>query len=614
MYKFFENLVNPFRDEATLQSPATVTEFVLKHVYGLKKLMLLVAFFSMCMAMTEVYIFKLLGELVDSLRTSPDFFEKNFHVLIEAAALLLIGLPLAVSAHTLLWHQSLEGNFPLKIMSAGHRFFLKQSIQFYQSEAPGKVANTLLQTSNSAKLVVVKLIDTFMFAFVFSVSTVLLLEGLDVLLLIPILAWFIGYIFVILYFVPKLKFWSNKQAGSRSEMIGQVVDTYTNIATVKLFSHSSVEKSYAKKYMGNYLDTIYGQMRFISSVQFLMWGLNISLIFSTLLLSVYLWGIGVITVGAIATAVGVSFRIYTMSHWIMWEISGFFSNLGVVQDGLKLLSSPLPLTSTNTGTHKIERYDIDFDSVSFSYGENRKVVSSFSLHIEQGEKIGIVGKSGSGKSTLAKLLLRFHDPSEGAVFIGGINIRDVDHEHLLGKISVVAQDVELLDRSIRENLTYGKQNVCEDEMVRAAKAAGAHDFIMDLIDAEGMKAYDAKIGVRGSKLSGGQRQRISLARSLIKDAPIIVFDEATSALDSEIELHVMESIQPYLEGKTVVFISHRLTTLAGMDRLVVIGDGKLVELGTHKELKANKGIYSRMLDLQSEKIVEPSNSKQYDRV
>lgn len=607
MFSFFERLVNPFDNGTCASQPATIFGFINKQAHGLKMHLLLVAIFSTCTAATEVYIFRFLGSLVDTMTVgSPEtFLVDNRAVLVQVCLILLIGLPIAATGHTLLWHQALEGNLPLRILSRVHQYLLKQGVQFYQVEAAGKVANTLLQTATSTKMIVAKSVDTFTFAFVFFVSMGVMLSSIELVLLMPVAVWFIGYVLVICYFVPKLKVWSNKQAGARSEMVGQLVDTYTNIATVMLFSHSSIERDYANSHMAKYLHTIHGQMRFISNVQFLMWGLNISLIFSTIALSIILWGNGLISVGAIAAAVGVTFRVYTMSHWIMWEVAQLFNNIGTLQDGIKLLSKPLPASSAEGGEIlKPDKYDISFKNVDFSYGGNGKAVRGLSLSIRVGEKIGIIGRSGSGKSTLTKLLLRFYDPEQGQITIGGKNIKTLNHESLLENIAVVAQDVELLDRSVRDNLTYGKNGVSEAEMISAAKAAGAHDFIVGLVDESGRRSYDARVGVRGAKLSGGQRQRISLARALIKDAPILIFDEATSALDSEVESRILSVTKARLEGKTVIMIAHRLSTLAGMDRLAVINEGELVELGSHEELKAKKGFYFEMLAMQSNKILD----------
>lgn len=607
MFEFFERLARPFvTDARSAQQPATVSEFILSHLLGFKKFTLLVATFAMCTAAAEVYIFKFLGGLVDAMTSSDNFFSDNLSILVQMCLLLLVGLPLAASAHTLLWHQTMEGNLPLRILSTVHQHLTRQPVHFYQTESAGKVANTLLQTAASTKLIIAKLVDRFVFAFVFAVGVIVLVAGIDTYLLAPVLAWFTGYFFVILYFVPKLKDWSTMQAAARSQMVGQMVDTYTNIQTVKLFSHSAWEQDFSRKYMSAYLDTIYGQMRFISKVQFLMWGLNIMLIFSTFAVSIGLWRNELISVGAIAAAVGVAFRIYTMSHWIMWEISGLFSNIGVLQDGIKLLCRPLPtMDGEASGQLDVKKYDISFKNIRFSHGDpGNLTIDQVSLDIGAGEKIGIIGPSGSGKSTLTKLLLRFYEPDSGEITIGGKNIRSLDRESLWEQIGVVAQDVELLDRSIRENLIYGKRDASEEEMIEAAKAAGAHEFILELVDENGCRGYDARVGVRGAKLSGGQRQRISLARALIKNAPILIFDEATSALDSEAESHIMKFTKKYIDGKTVIMVAHRLSTLATMDRLAIIENGKLVELGSHDELKAGQGRYTKLLNMQADKAME----------
>ena len=607
MFGFFERLVDPFEGDADHRQSATISDFIREQIYGLKKYMCMVALCAMCIAATEVYIFTFLGELVDTIADSSAeiFFMENKVAIIQLCLILLVGLPLAAFGSTIFWHQTLAGNLPVSIISVVHQRLLKQSVQFYQIESAGKVANTLLQTAVSIKMVILASIYTLVFAVVFFISMAIVLSGIDLYLLLPVFVWTVGHVVVIRYFIPKLKLWSSREAGDRSEMVGQLVDTYSNIATVKLFSHTNIEKSYARSYMSKYLHSVNGQMRFMSKVLFMMWFLNITLIFSTIASSIFLWGVGLITAGAIAAAVGVTFRAYTMSNWITWEISGVFSNLGVIHDGIKLLSKPLPKSAIEVGDSvSIPEYSISFENIDFSYAGNNRVLERFSLSIRAGEKMGIVGRSGSGKSTLVKLLLRFYEIDNGKISIGGLDISKLNHGRLLEKIAVVSQDVELLDRSVRENLTYGKSGLSEKEIIDAAKAAGAHEFILGIVDDGGRKGYDAHVGVRGARLSGGQRQRISLARTLLKDAPIIIFDEATSALDSETESYIMNHTRPYLKGKTVIVIAHRLTTLTCMDRLAVIDKGKLVEIGSHEELKVKKGFYQKMLQMQSDRVLD----------
>lgn len=602
MFSLFERIVSPFGREPIAVRPASVFDFLIRHTTGIRKYMILVALFSTFTAATEVYIFKFIGGLVDEMKLSDSFIIDNSSSLVQITVLLLVLLPIVISAHTLLWHQTLDGNFPVKTLFNIHQHLIKQSVTFYNNESSGKIANTLMQTVQSARLVVMKLVDTFMFALVFSITMVLMLASLNLYLLIPVAVWFIGYVLVIIYFVPKLRYWSNKQASSRSEMVGQLVDTYSNIVTVKLFSHSNVEKQHAQNYMTNYLHTNYGQMRFMSKVQFFMWGLNILLIFSTIAFSLLLWHYQLISVGAIAAAVAVVFRVYTLSHWIMWEIAGFFGNIGIIQDGLKLFSeSSVESINENAEPLSVNKYDVSFCNVSFSYNKNKKVLKNFSIQMKAGEKIGIIGRSGSGKSTLVKLLLRFHETEYGVIKIGGQNIQNVSHESLLASISVVTQDVELLDRSVRDNLIYGSENVSDEEMVLAARAAGAHDFILELVDGAGNRGYDARVGVKGANISGGQKQRISLARSLIKKSSILIFDEATSALDAEMESRIMESIKSYIENKTVIIITHKMAIIADVDRIGVLDKGELVEIGTPEELKTREGFYYAMLKHQSEK-------------
>lgn len=602
MFAFFEKLYNPFSDKSAISEPVTVSGFIIAQLIGLKKYIFFIALLSAVAAVIEIYIFKFVGVLVDeiSVVSAESFFTENKNVLIQLFLVVIVALPVVDFVHTLFCNQTVGGNFPLGILANKHQYLIAQSMDFHQKEAAGKISNTLLQTAEASKQIIMKVAHTFIFALVFFLSMILLLTTLDAYLLVPVGIWFTAFMFVIFYFVPKLKEWSNKQAGARSEMAGKLVDVYTNIATVKLFSHSRTEKAYAQTYMSRYLDSTQAQLRFISKLLFILTLLNTALIFSTVVFSLLLWREGLITVGAIAAAISVVLRLYSMSHWIMWESVAMFNNYGIVMDGVKLLTKPsgLPLLKIDE-RNQFENGDICFEHVGFSYNGNSSVIKNFSLNIFSGEKIGVVGRSGSGKSTLTKLLLRFYKIDTGKITISGKDISLVEHEYLLKKISVVTQDVELLDRSVRENIVYGGESVSEADMLKAAEAAGVHKFIGDLIDQDGRRGYDASVGVRGAKLSGGQRQRISIARALLKNAPILVFDEATSALDSEIELEILENIKQFMADKTVIMIAHRVSALVGMDRIVVIDNGELIEIGSHHELKSKEGFYEKMLRMQS---------------
>lgn len=605
MFSFFESLINPFSEYKFDKFMRGTLDFFWLHTKGIKKYLLLTAFFAACTAGIEVYLFGFLGNIIDSLSIQhpSNFWPDNKDSLIKISIVLLIVLPIVTSTHSMLCHQSLIGNFPLRVLFNIHQFLIKQSVKFYQNDSAGKISAKAVQLSTATRMALLTLVDIFVYAIIFFVSMSIMLAKVDFALMMPVLVWLIGYISIISIFVPKLKSLATNQAETRSDMVGKLVDTYTNIVTIKLFSHADTEKTYARSYMGNYLSAVHAQMRFISRIVITIWTLNILLIFSTGGLALYLWSGSYITSGAVAASIAVVLRVYTISHWILWEASAVFDNIGIVNDGLKLLSSPLiPIQDNKTMVLDADSYDITFNNVSFRYDAERDVIHKLNLNVTQGERIGIVGRSGSGKSTLIKLLLGFYKVHEGSIRIGGQNISDLSEEGLLSHIGVVTQDIELLNRSIKDNITFGGSDVSQSDVIAAAKMAKAHNFILDLVDSEGRRGYEAHAGERGVKLSGGQRQRIALTRAILKNAPILILDEATSALDSEVESEIMCNIETFMSGKTVIVIAHRLATLAHLDRIIVLDKGHISELGSHESLIERQGIYYKLWHKQSNKF------------
>jgi len=417
----------------------------------------------------------------------------------------------------------------------------------------------------------------------------------DYRLAIPMLVWLTFYICLQAYFIPRLRKIATEQADARSSMTGRIVDSYTNISTVKLFAHTDSESDYAKQGMRSFLGTVYRQMRLGTGFNVSVQVSNYFLAFSVTALSIALWMESAISVGAIAIAITLALRLNGMAQWIMWEVSSLFENIGTVTDGISTLSKPNVIEDEQDAKPLVvQQGGIHFDNISFNYGENKGVINNLDLNIKAGEKVGLVGRSGAGKSTLVNLLLRFYDVEQGKIVIDGQPINDVQQESLRLQIGMVTQDTSLLHRSIRENILYGRPDATEEQMIDACKQAEAHEFIMGLTDNSGNTGYDAQVGERGVKLSGGQRQRIAISRVLLKDAPILVLDEATSALDSEVEAAIQESLYELMQGKTVIAIAHRLSTIAAMDRLIVLDQGKVLEQGTHQELIQGDGIYAQL--------------------
>ncbi|EOW3975803.1 ABC transporter ATP-binding protein [Vibrio parahaemolyticus] len=597
MFKRFEGFTEPFPKSTPDQPPSGIFAFLRHYTRGYEKPLIIMSLMSTIVAIVEVMLFGAMGQLVDWLSTSnPEtFLQDNRADLIFYGVLLLVVMPLLVVIYSLLVHQTLLGNYPMSIRWLAHRYLLNQSLNFYQDDFAGRVATKVMQTSLAVRETVMKSMDVFVYVTVYFTSMVVMLAAADWRLMIPMIVWLLVYIAIQIYFVPKLKDVASEQADARSTMTGRIVDSYTNIQTVKLFSHSQRETQYAEQGMKGFLNTVYRQMRLVTGFDVAVEISNYILVFSVAALSIYLWLDSAISVGAIAIAVSLALRVNGMSMWIMWEVGALFENMGTVVDGMKTLSKPIDIQDKpNAKDLVVSQGGIQFDNVSFHYGENKGVINHLNLDIKPGEKVGLVGRSGAGKSTLVNLLLRFHDVEEGSIKIDGQNIADVTQDSLRSKIGMVTQDTSLLHRSIRDNILYGNPTASAEELLKATKQAHAHEFIETLTDPFGNVGYDAQVGERGVKLSGGQRQRIAISRVLLKDAPLLVLDEATSALDSEVEAAIQESLNELMQGKTVIAIAHRLSTIAQMDRLIVLDKGNVVEQGSHQELIAHNGIYAQL--------------------
>ena len=596
-------MTKAFPEDQPTQPPSTLFAFCRHYTKGMELSLVLMSISAAMLAILEVSLFSYMGQLVDWLTayTPETLFVEQKSELIKMAVMLLLVLPVVVFFHSAILHQALLGNYPMSIRWLAHRYLLRQSVSFYQNEFAGRIATKVLQTSLAVRETVTKLLDVLMYIVVYFGSMVFLVAEADWRLMIPLLVWLVLYICVQLYFVPRLKKIASSQADARSEMTGRIVDSYTNISTIKLFSYTQREEQYAKQSMDVFLQPVYKQMRLVTSLNFVIQSLNYLLVFSVTAVSLYLWSLSAISAGAIAVAVSLALRLNGMAQWIMWEISSLFENIGTVADGMKTLSNPIEVADKpNADTLNVSQGAIEFSNVHFNYGKaanetNRSpVMNGLNLNIKPGEKIGLVGRSGAGKSTLVNLLLRFYDTDSGTIKIDGQNITDVSQESLRRYIAMVTQDTSLLHRSVKDNILYGRPDATQDEMINATKQAKALEFINDLVDSKGNKGFDAQVGERGVTLSGGQRQRIAIARVLLKNAPILILDEATSALDSEVEAAIQASLDDLMTGKTVIAIAHRLSTIAQMDRLIVLDDGGVVEQGTHEELIAKGGIYAAL--------------------
>jgi len=599
---WFERRLDPFPAASPSQPPARLLAFCRHYTRGATPWLALMGVLSIALAALEVTLYAFIGRIVDALGSQPPtaFFEAHGTALAVMAMLVLLVMPALNLLWSLITHQVLLANYPMRIRWNVHRYLLRQSMRYFQDEFAGRIATKLMQTSLAVRETVVKLLDVGSYVLVYVGGMILIAASADWRLMLPFLAWVGGYALLMRWFLPRMQAVSSAQADARSIMTGRVVDSYTNIATVKLFSHSRREQAYARDAMEGFLGTAYAQMRLVTRVNVANDSLNMLLLATVTGLGLWLWSDGAISPGDVAVALALVLRMMGMSQWVMWELSALFENIGTVKDGITSIALP-PTVEDAPGAPALPRVrgEIRFEGVGFHYGKGGGVIDRLDLHVRAGEKIGIVGRSGAGKSTLVNLLLRFHDCESGRITLDGIDIASVQQDSLRAQIGVVSQDTSLLHRSVRENLLYGRPGASEADMLEAVRRAHAEGFIAALVDAEGRCGFDAQVGERGVKLSGGQRQRIAIARVLLKDAPVLVLDEATSALDSEVEGAIQENLAQLMQDKTVIAIAHRLSTIAAMDRLVVMDGGRVVEQGSHADLIAAGGLYARLWHKQS---------------
>jgi ATP-binding cassette, subfamily B, multidrug efflux pump len=606
-FSWLESRTDPFPPIRPEKPEPRLFAFIWHYSSHFVPLLVVSFLLSTTVAVLEVYIFGFLGTLVDLLTAStPErFWAENKGQLMLFGALTLFALPLLNFLAESVENQGLRGNYAMRIRWLAHRYLLRQSLEFFQNDFAGRVATKVMQTALGVRDTVMKLTQVLVYVVVYFLSALALFAANDWRLTIPLVLWLLGYIAATFYFVPRLGRLSEVQADMRSLLTGRVVDSYTNIPTVKLFAHAEREDAYAREGMEWMLDSVFNSMRMATLLGAVLNTLNAALLFFTAAVSVWLWQIGAVTTGAIAFAVGLVFRLKGMSHWVIWEVAGLFEDIGVVQDGIETIARERSVVDAPDAKPLIvTRGEVVFERVRFNYGKphdprSNDVVDGFSLTIAPGEKVGLVGRSGAGKSTLVNLLLRFYDVEQGRILIDGQNIAEVTQESLRSQIGVVTQDTSLLHRSILDNIRYGRPDATLAQVEAAARKAHADEFIPLLQDMKGRRGYEAHVGERGVKLSGGQRQRIAIARVLLKDAPILVLDEATSALDSEVEAAIQENLYSLMEGKTVIAVAHRLSTIAAMDRLVVMDRGRIVEEGSHDALLRKGGLYASLWRRQS---------------
>ncbi len=601
MFNWFEKRLHSFPTNELSTPPKRFWPFIWQCSSGLRVYLLGMTLLTAIIGAFEALLFAMMGRVVDELSAiSKTSLWQDHQSTILILVIVLLSSTLLIGLQTLIKHQTLAGNFPMRLRWNFHRLMLDQSMSFYQDEFAGRVSAKVMQTAIAVRDVWFIVADIMVYVSIYFITIVAVVGSFNLKIMFPFLVWLCLYAGSLRFFIPRLARVSKNQADARSMMTGRITDAYTNISTVKLFSHAGREAIYARTAMQEFLDTVNKQMRMVTNVETINHFLNMLLIIGSVGVSLWLWSVHEVGVGAVAAVTAMSLRLNGISHWVMWEMTSLYEQVGTVQDGINTLSQLHSIVDApNAKPLKVTKGHVHFKHIDFAYPNQNPVLSKFDLDIKPGEKVGLVGRSGAGKSTIVNLLLRFYDVQTGEIHIDQQDITQVTQNTLRANIGMVTQDTSLLHRSVRDNLLYGRPNATEAEMIQAAKSAEAHAFILTLRDVKGRIGYDAHVGERGVKLSGGQRQRIAIARVMLKDAPILVLDEATSALDSEVELAIQEHLNQLMKGKTVVAIAHRLSTIAAMDRLIVLDDGGIVEQGKHEVLLKNHGLYAKLWTHQS---------------
>jgi ATP-binding cassette subfamily B multidrug efflux pump len=613
MFRFFERSLKPTSVAGSVEPPAGLVAFYWHFARQAKPLFIALFAVGFAVALIEVMIPVFIGKVVTLVTASkPDeLLATAWPWLLGMAGVLLVLRPIASTSQHLLMNQAIAANVSNRIRWQNHWHVSRQSWAFFQNDFAGRIATRVMQTGPAIRESLVSLLTAVWFILIYGTSSLVLLASADRWLAVPVLLWFAGYMIMLRIFVPRMRDKSKVMSETRSMLTGRIVDTYTNIVTVKLFARAEDEDGYVREAIDQHTGRFHESLRLNTLFALTLTLLNSMLVTSTGAFAIVLWRYGYVGVGTVAMALPMTMQIISASGWVAWQITDIFENIGVVQEGMLTIARPHTLIDQpDARTLKVTHGEIGFEDIRFGYGRESGLIDGLTLNVRPGEKIGVVGRSGAGKSTLVNLLLRFFDLEGGHILIDGQDIAGVSQESLRTQISMVTQDTSLLHRSIRDNIRYGRPDASEAAIIAAAEMAHAHEFITELEDWKGRRGYDAHVGERGVKLSGGQRQRVAIARVILKNAPILVLDEATSALDSEVEAAIQSSLGALMQGRTVIAIAHRLSTIAQMDRLIVLDRGRIVEQGSHDELLRRDGHYAALWRRQSGGFIDAGAPQQ----
>ncbi|MBC6407163.1 MAG: ABC transporter ATP-binding protein [Rhodobacteraceae bacterium] len=602
MFRLFENLVDPYcRYPQNHRPPRRLWPFMLEYARPFRRVFWLAGGVSVAVAVVEIGLIAYMGRVIDLLKGAPaEMWRAHWVEFLLAALFVVLVRPAVQAVDVLLLNHAILPNVTTMMRWRAHRHVLRQSVGWFENDFAGRIANRVMQAPPAAGEAVYQIFDSITFSLAYMVGAAILLQQIDVRLVLPLLVWFVLYLALVVWTTKRVGPASKRASDARSEITGRVVDAYTNIHSVKLFAHHAHEITYAKEAIEHARLRVQQEMRIYTTMDVVLVGLNGLLLLGVVGWAVWLWIAAEASVGMVAAAAALALRLNAMTGWIMWALTSFFREMGVVAEGMETIAQPIELVDApNARPLRLTEGRIEIQNLVHHYGRPRGGIDGVTLCIERGEKVGLVGRSGAGKSTLLRLLLRFYDAESGRILIDGQDIGQVTQSSLRSTIGMVQQDTALLHRSLRENILYGRAGASEAEMIAAAHKAAAHEFISELQDPQGRRGYAAHVGERGVKLSGGQRQRVALARVILKDAPILLLDEATAALDSEVEAIIQRTLYGMMRGKTVIAIAHRLSTIARMDRIVVMDAGRIVEQGRHKALLDKGGLYARLWRHQS---------------